>query len=797
MVQRVGGGRMRLFVGLVVALLVSVPAVPVAAQQGSGPGGFADVAADAFYAGAVAALAADGVFAGTECAGGGFCGDGVIDRKTMAVWVVRVVDGADPEAVTSSRFGDVDASGFHAPFVERMAALGVTAGCGDRSNYCPDDSVTRAQMAVFLTRAFDLAAGSDAGFGDVASDAWYRDEVNSLAASGITAGCGDGSRFCPGRDTNRGQMALFLARASGAEITVESPDRAALVALFNATDGPNWSDKENWLTDKPLWAWEHVRTDARGRVVELSLTWNNLTGSIPPELGNLSRLDILNLSSNHLTGPIPPELGNLSSISVLALPHNSLTGSIPPELGQLTNLEFLNLGDNDLTGAIPTELGQLTNLQHLLLHFNDLTGAIPTELGQLTNLELLRLWVNGLTGAIPTELGQLTNLEFLNLGNNDLTGAIPTELGQLTSLEFLNLGNNDLTGAIPSELGQLTNLESLGLSVNALTGYIPSEVIDLPNLNNIDLPAGMCIRKEQLARAIELRISAYTCESDGRLLQSALMREDSNGVSIALPDDLRKPAGMTVSDPSVVAVSVADGWLELTPRGIGTAQVELVPSNGGDPAVAEVVVRPAVGTFGIDIVMERPAPLTYAEALMNGADWWSRVLDGTEWPDRRAECDSTGFDDNVKAIADELLIYAIADDRPGVVGYADTCFRSPGTQVALDPGGGVIGAPSGLSMYLVVHEIGHILGLVLWGPETGLVSEDRAFFIGPRAVEAFRASGFDMGLPGVPIDDGTHWGDGDGDGGMVPDNLTGAISVAALADAGYTVAVTNPEPPSW
>ena len=118
MAGRFGGGRTRrwLAVVLVAALWGSVVAVPVAAQEaGSGSGGFGDVAQDAFYADAVEALAGDGVFAGTECAEG-LCGDEVIDRKTMAVWMVRVLDGTDPTPVTSSRFGDVDASGFHAPF---------------------------------------------------------------------------------------------------------------------------------------------------------------------------------------------------------------------------------------------------------------------------------------------------------------------------------------------------------------------------------------------------------------------------------------------------------------------------------------------------------------------------------------------------------------------------------------------------------------------------------------------------------------------------------------------------------
>ena len=176
------------------------------------PGGFGDVGEGEFYSVPVVELAALGVFAGTGC-GEGFCPDEPIDRKTMAVWTVRVVTGDEPPPVSRTGFGDVDAGSFYAPFVERMAALGITQGCGDGSGFCPDDTVTRAQMAVFLSRAFSLPDGPDPGFSDVAAGAWYAAEVARLAASGITRGCGDGTVFCPDQATSRAQMATFLHRA--------------------------------------------------------------------------------------------------------------------------------------------------------------------------------------------------------------------------------------------------------------------------------------------------------------------------------------------------------------------------------------------------------------------------------------------------------------------------------------------------------------------------------------------------------------------------------------------------------
>ena len=264
-------------------------------------------------------------------------------------------------------------------------------------------------------------------------------------------------------------------------------DRAALEALYNATDGANWTDNTNWLSTEALSGWHGVVTDTNGRVTEVSLAQNELTGQIPSELEDLTNLITLYLGQNQLTGEIPSELGQLSNLEELQLGPNQLTGEIPSGLEDLTNLITLFLNGNQLTGEIPSELGQLSNLTTLFLNWNQLTGEIPSELGQLTNLQSLYLGQNQLTGEIPSELGDLTNLIALYLRTNQLTGEIPAELGQLSNLWVLDLGQNQLTGEILSELGQLTNLQSLYLGQNQLTGEIPSELVQLSNLQSLYL----------------------------------------------------------------------------------------------------------------------------------------------------------------------------------------------------------------------------------------------------------------------------------------------------------------------
>ena len=264
-------------------------------------------------------------------------------------------------------------------------------------------------------------------------------------------------------------------------------DYYALVDLYNATDGPDWTNATNWASGAPLNEWHGVDTDPGGRVTRLNLEFSNLRGPLPTVLGRLTRLEFLNLHGNQLTGEIPSELGQLTNLSRLDLGSNQLTGEIPPELVQLTNLSSLALAFNQLTGEISSELVQLTNLEWLSLGWNQLTGTIPPDFGQLTSLVYLDLGSNQLTGEVPSQLGELTNLESLDLRAGQLTGEIPPELGQLTNLSGLNLSKNQLTGAIPPELGQLTNLSGLILSTNQLTGEIPPELGRLTNLSELNL----------------------------------------------------------------------------------------------------------------------------------------------------------------------------------------------------------------------------------------------------------------------------------------------------------------------
>ena len=301
------------------------------------------------------------------------------------------------------------------------------------------------------------------------------------------------------------QMWLAAITFHGSVCGVEAlTDREVLVALYNATDGANWTNNANWLSTAPLSDWYGVNTTAHGRVSLLSLAQNGLAGTIPVELGSLTVLADLYLQQNQLSGPIPAELGDLTSLLWLYLWDNELSGEIPAELGSLSRLQKLYLNQNQLSGPIPAELGNLTNLLQLIANQNQLSGPIPAELGDLTSLQYLHLQQNQLSGAIPAELGDLGNLLQLIANQNQLSGPIPAELGDLTSLQYLYLQQNQLSGAIPAELGDLGNLLWLYLWDNELSGEIPVELRTLSSLQRLYL------NQNQLSGAIPDELANLT-----------------------------------------------------------------------------------------------------------------------------------------------------------------------------------------------------------------------------------------------------------------------------------------------
>lgn len=298
-------------------------------------------------------------------------------------------------------------------------------------------------------------------------------------------------------------LPFFLALASllaaaPSHAAVPAAQRTALIALYNATGGPGWSNHAGWLGAAGTeCSWAGVTCDsAAATVTRLMLSNNGLTGSLPAAVGSFPGLQALEAESNSLSGALPHQLGTLANLRTLRLGLNHISGLLPAELGSLAQLETLALSFNRLTGSLPAGLGTLAHLQILDLSANLLTGAVPAQLGNLASLTYLDLSSNGFTGAIPTGLGRLAGLQTLYLGDNQLSGAIPAELGSLAALEQLGLADNLFSGRIPKELGNLANLMYLNLQRNRLSGVVP------PELGNASSLVGVLLSQNALGGSI-------------------------------------------------------------------------------------------------------------------------------------------------------------------------------------------------------------------------------------------------------------------------------------------------------
>jgi hypothetical protein len=151
------------------------------------------------------------------CGGGNYCPNSSVTRAEMAIFLERGIHGSSytPPAATGTVFGDVPISHWAAAWIEQLLTDEITGGCGG-GNYCPNNPVTRAEMAIFLLRSehgssYTPPAATGTVFADVPISHWAADWIEQLAAEGITSGCGGGN-YCPNSPVTRAEMAIFLVR---------------------------------------------------------------------------------------------------------------------------------------------------------------------------------------------------------------------------------------------------------------------------------------------------------------------------------------------------------------------------------------------------------------------------------------------------------------------------------------------------------------------------------------------------------------------------------------------------------
>ncbi len=345
-------------------------------------------------------------------------------------------------------------------------------------------------------------------------------------------------------------------------------DSLILVKLYNATNGGNWTKK--WDLSQPMNTWFGV-VGGGGKINNLTLSFNNLTGTLPEELGKLCDLYSLDLGNNKLTGTVP-NLSGLTNLNYFSVAGNQLSGPLPypnapylqyyilfnnkftgpfpdslskyPLLVNLDirfntfngpipstfftshpNMQYFQLADNQFTGSIPKEIGLCKQMVEIDIRNNQLTGNIPTEINNIgRTLKAIILNNNKITGSIPASLDSDTSLTTVSLENNLLTGNIPTTFGNLRNLGYLGLSNNQLTGAVPTNLGNLSKLYYLNFSYNNLTGTIPTNLGSDTSLILLD------ISDNKLTGGIPSTL--------GNLKKLQYLSFANSGLNVALPPSL-------------------------------------------------------------------------------------------------------------------------------------------------------------------------------------------------------------------------------------------------------------------
>jgi Leucine-rich repeat (LRR) protein len=191
---------------------------------------------------------------------------------------------------------------------------------------------------------------------------------------------------------------------------ISEMESAALADLYTSTDGNNWNQK--WDLNQEVSNWPGV-TVKNGHVTEIRMLFNNLTGSLPASLSDLTELKVLELSFNKLTGEIPITIGALKNLEVLALNGNYLRGTIPNSISSLTRLKQLHLSSNELSGNLPSEINRLTYLEVFNVFDNNLSGKLPLDLASNRNLREFMVAENNFENA-----SEISTILLINSGGH-------------------------------------------------------------------------------------------------------------------------------------------------------------------------------------------------------------------------------------------------------------------------------------------------------------------------------------------------------------------------------------------
>ncbi len=227
----------------------------------------------------------------------------------------------------------------------------------------------------------------------------------------------------------------------------------------------------------------------------LGMNNNRLHGTIPEALFTRNiMLKVIDLSHNLFSGYLPPSPGGGNkALSMFIATNNELSGTIPSTLGQLTTLHGLFLAENKFTGVLPESFSTLTSLKYLHLYRNQLTGSIPSSWASIDGDGMVaitdfKLFENNLHGHLPQNIRHWSQLEYFQVKSNDFSGSPDVFSSEkMSQLKVIDISDNHFSGSLPSEIFLLESLEIFATAENCFSGSIPDEICNTDDSSQIQL----------------------------------------------------------------------------------------------------------------------------------------------------------------------------------------------------------------------------------------------------------------------------------------------------------------------
>ena len=374
-------------------------------------------------------------------------------------------------------------------------------------------------------------------------------------------------------DANVHQLQMLASPPHRHYSTTNPGDKEAMIALYTSTNGDYWNNNTNWMKGDPCDNQWYGLYCINGRVLQINIVFNNMSGPLPDKLAQADRLQVVRLYSNRITGTIPPEILQMQWLQILDLNYNQIKGTLPDTIS-MPNLTSLILYKNKLEGNLPGQW-EAPNLQVMEVSGNMFTGDLP-DISGCKGLQVLVASNNNISGDFPSNLGYLQSLQKLWLFNNEfkqpeipsswagltamqdieldsVSGKIPSFIGDSwNELVRLVIANGALAGEFDSALCNLQRLQAMILFGNTLSGTLPTCICELRNLMILELSDNQfsgsipyCLGSLSKLTTLYLsrnNFSGILPSSIGSLAQLQIMDVSSNSLTGSVPSTY---AGLT------------------------------------------------------------------------------------------------------------------------------------------------------------------------------------------------------------------------------------------------------------